>query len=128
MVSSAGGRLLAWRITPGQSSDVGEAYGLAQLARRRQGHRLVADRAYDSQALRAQLVGLGMQPHIPRRRRPGATVGPPTPTGYRRRNAVERLFGRLKRFRRIGTRYDKTTASWAGALCGVATWRSLGAW
>jgi transposase len=29
---------------------------------------------------------------------------------YRRRNLVERLVGRLKRFRRVATRYDKLAA------------------
>jgi hypothetical protein len=41
----------------------------------------------------------------------GAPEGPrgrTTPTLYRRRNEIERLFGRIERFRRVFTRYDKT--------------------
>jgi transposase len=36
---------------------------------------------------------------------------------YRARIHVERLFNRLKQFRRIATRYDKTAASFLGSLC-----------
>ena len=128
VAASAGGHLLAWRITPGQASDVGEAIELVRQAVRRRGHRLLADRAYDSASLRAQLVDMGVQARIPRRRPPGASERPPTPVGYSRRNAVERLFGRLKRFRRIATRDDKTAASWGGSLCVAVLWLGLGQW
>ena len=33
---------------------------------------------------------------------------------YRERNVVERFFARVKQFRRIATRYDKTTVSYGG--------------
>ena len=68
---------------------------------------LLMDRAYEG------------RPHPPPGRRAGlCTRGSrPSPIDaapwtydaqrYRRRNEIERLFGRLKRFRRIGTRYDK---------------------
>lgn len=38
---------------------------------------------------------------------------------YRRRNVIERWFARLKQFRRIASRYDKTRSSYLGfnALC-----------
>ena len=35
---------------------------------------------------------------------------------YARRNEVERLFGRLKRYRRVGTRYDKLDVMFAGFI------------
>ena len=35
---------------------------------------------------------------------------------YKRRNEIERLFRRLKRFRRIATRYDKLDAIFAGFI------------
>ncbi|WP_431972530.1 transposase, partial [Nocardia sp. bgisy134] len=53
------------------------------------------------------------------RRRRGRTGGrPPTfdPTAYRRRNVVERCFNRLKQYRAIATRYDKTAQSYRGML------------
>lgn len=35
---------------------------------------------------------------------------------YRRRNAIERLFGRMKNWRRIATRYDRLTRNDLAAL------------
>lgn len=51
---------------------------------------------------------------------PKANRREPAPCGYRRyrdRNQFERLFNRLKQFRRIATRYDKTASSFLGFLC-----------
>ncbi|MFQ6229621.1 transposase [Nocardia sp. NPDC002869] len=38
------------------------------------------------------------------------------PVAYRRRNVVERCFNRLKQYRAIATRYDKTATSYRGML------------
>lgn len=47
---------------------------------------------------------------------------------YTRRNVIERLFGRIKAFRRIATRYDKTAASYSAWLAFVATLVVLSGW
>lgn len=64
------------------------------------------DKGYDSNTVRSQIEAAGAAPNIPpksnRRYKPGFS-----PALYRDRNAVERMFGRLKDFRRIGTRYDR---------------------
>ena len=39
-----------------------------------------------------------------------------SPMLYRRRNAIERMFNRLKDFRRIATRYDRLAAHFLAAL------------
>jgi len=44
-----------------------------------------------------------------------------SPTLYRNRNAIERMFGRLKDFRRIATRYDKLADNFLAAVCLAAT-------
>ncbi len=36
---------------------------------------------------------------------------------YRGRNAIERMFGRLKDFRRIATRYDRSAVNYLAADC-----------
>ena len=36
---------------------------------------------------------------------------------YKDRNRIERMFNRLKQFRRIATRYDKTAVTFIGFLC-----------
>ena len=38
-------------------------------------------------------------------------------SAYRDRNRIERMFNRLKQFRRIATRYDKTARSFLAFLC-----------
>ena len=40
-----------------------------------------------------------------------------SPFLYRNRNAIERMFGRLKDFRRIATRYDRSATNFLAAVC-----------
>ncbi|CAO3449879.1 Mobile element protein [Azospirillum argentinense] len=44
-----------------------------------------------------------------------------SPCLYRNRNLIKRVFGRLKGFRRIATRYDRSAASFMTAIHIVAT-------
>ena len=44
-----------------------------------------------------------------------------SPFLYRNRNAIERMFGRLKDFRRIATRYDRLADNFLAAVCLAAT-------
>ncbi len=88
--------------------------------------RVLADKGYSTRAIREHLRGRGITATIPersdqqahRRRRGSAGGRPPTfdPTAYRRRNVVERCFNRLKQYRAIATRYDKTAISYRGML------------
>ena len=48
--------------------------------------------------------------------RHAGNLGPSTARLDARRNEVERLFGRLKRYRRVGTRYDKLDVMFAGFI------------
>ncbi len=64
------------------------------------------DKAYEGDETRALVEEMGAMPVVP----PKENRKKPWDYDkgiYRRRNEVERLFGRLKRFRRIFTRYDK---------------------
>jgi len=75
---------------------------------------VIADRAYDSDGLIAWLEQQGAEIVIPPR-----STSPQRPVSwllYRLRNVVERAFCRLKQFRRIATRYDKTASSYAAFL------------
>jgi len=40
-----------------------------------------------------------------------------SPWLYRHRHAIERMFGRLKDFRRIATRYDRLASNFLAAVC-----------
>jgi putative transposase len=78
-----------------------------------------ADTAYDSDGLRQFLIERGTLPVIPNnptRKRPHPFNRPL----YRQRNLVERMFCRLKDWRRIATRYDKLAANFAAAVA-IAT-------
>jgi len=85
--------------------------------------RLIADKAYDTNALRAVLSDRGVEAVIPsiRRRKPLISYDA---IAYRQRNLIERMFCRLKDFRRIATRYDKLARNFlAGALlAAIAIW------
>ena len=98
------------RITAGQAGDapVGEAMidainpcdGIAQAA---------MDRAYDSNAIRAKLDAKGITPVIPPKANRLENIDYDKEQ-YKQRNKVERLFNKLKQFRRVATRYEKLTA------------------
>lgn len=102
-------------LTAGQSGDAPAFPGLWDQARGRVGvvDEVVADRAYDSDAIRERLLAEGVAPQIPnhpRRNEPW----PLLTESYRERNRAERLVGRLKQFRRVATRYDKLAATFLG--------------
>ena len=83
----------------------------------------VADKAYDSDGFRAQLRRWGSRPCIPPRSNRLRPVS--WHRGhYRRRHKVENLFQRLKRYRRIGTRYEKNDPYFMGfvQLAAILDW------
>lgn len=78
--------------------------------------RLIADKAYDTNQLRNLLAQLDIDAVIPSiaRRKP---LIPHDREAYRQRNLIERMFARLKDFRRVATRYDKLARNFlAGVL------------
>lgn len=76
---------------------------------------VVADRGYSSDAIRARVWDMGARPAIPARRNEAALRCPDWI--YRHRNRVERLWGRLKEWRAVATRYEKLARSFLGVLC-----------
>jgi transposase len=76
---------------------------------------VMADQAYDTDAVRDQIQSQGAVPNIPpkRTRRWKYCF---SPVLYRSRGAIERMFGRLKDFRRIATRYDKLATNFLAAV------------
>jgi transposase len=87
---------------------------------------VLADEGYNSRAIRRYLRRRGITATIPERRdqrahrvRRGSSGGRPPAfdrIAYRRRNVVERCFQRLKQYRAIATRYDKTALSYQGMI------------
>lgn len=77
---------------------------------------LLADKAYDADHWRQHLTARRIRPVIPNksnRTRPH----PFNKKRYKGRNVIERMFGRLKDWRRIATRYDKNANNFLAALC-----------
>ena len=79
----------------------------------------VADRAYASHAFREHVWSIGAGSAIPSTRNE-APLDCPDWT-YANRNRVERLWGRLKEWRAVATRYEKTATSFMGVLCLAAS-------
>jgi transposase len=81
---------------------------------------LHGDKGYDSDAVRRKIESKGAAPNIPpkiNRRWKNCS----SPWLYRHRNAIERMFARLKDFRRIATRYDRLASNFLAAVCLAAT-------
>jgi transposase len=76
---------------------------------------LLADKGYDGDAVRQGLLVHGILPVIPPRSNRSEQIACNF-ARYRDRNRIERMFNRLKQFRRIATRYDKTAKSFLGFL------------
>ncbi len=95
---------IALKLTEGQAHDGRSAEDMFETIRA--GSILLADRAYDSNALRKQLVERGAWGNI--RAMPNRLEQPAFSHWlYRQRNLVERFFNKLKHFRAVATRYDK---------------------
>jgi len=107
------GRPVALQISPGQRGDAPLAQGLLEIL---PAARLcAADAAYDSDRLRLFLIGRGTQPVIPNNPT-RKHLYPFDPEAYKLRNLIERMFCRLKDWRRIATRYDKLASNFAAAV------------
>ena len=106
MACDALGHPVRLRLTPGQAGDAPEAgwLGLAPAY-------VLAYTAYDSGTLRGRIRRAGaeavIRPNRTRSRKPAFDR-----ELYRERSQVERLIGRLKRFRRVGTRYEQTARNY----------------
>jgi len=76
---------------------------------------LLADKGYDANWLRAHVAEVGAEVVIPSTRSRSQAI-PYDKQIYQERNLVERFFNRIKHFRRIATRYEKTAISFAAML------------
>lgn len=81
---------------------------------------LLADRGYDADWFHETLVNKGTTPCITGRKSRKKT-GKYDKRCYKRRNRIERMFGRLKDWLRIATRYDRSPAVFLSAIALAAT-------
>jgi transposase len=123
-VTEGRGRVVAVALAAGQRHELHAVAGLVPCLR---GRRAVADKAFAADAFRAQLRRQRTRTCIPpkrSRRQPAAFHR----GYYRQRHKIENCFGRLKRHRRVGTRYDKLAAHFLGfvLLAAILDWLSHG--
>jgi transposase len=95
---------------PGQENDMKQA---CDLIAGFSSSYVIADRAYDADQLMDTILDAGSIPVIPPRRHRRFQHKYDTEL-YKERNQIERLFAKLKEFRRIATRYDKLLANFLG--------------
>ncbi len=100
-------------LSEGQASDCREAEPLLDAVPK--GSVFLADKAYDSEAIRARVEDHGGFANIPakRNRRKGFAF---SAFLYRYRNLIERFFGKLKHARGLATRYDKRADNFLAAI------------
>jgi len=110
MIVDALGRPVAMQLAAANRHDLKACAGLWSEQR---GGWLVADRAFDSDKLRAALAAHGIFPCIPLKAGRRKTYNFSEKL-YAHRHTVENANARLKRFRRIGTRYDKLAETFLG--------------
>lgn len=111
---------MRFELGPGQQNDMAPACGLIEGLRAGQ---VLADRAYDADALCNLIRAQGGEPVIaPRRHRKVAR--PYDTIAYKQRWGIEGFFAKLKQWRRIATRYDKLAANFLGfiKLASIMLW------
>ena len=117
-VCDSDGKPLILLPTEGQASDCRGAEAI--LPALPDADVLIADKGYDRDRFRQALAEWRIETCIPGRancKRPIEHA----PDLYKRRNLIERMFGRLKDRRRIATRYDRCAHTFFSATCIAAT-------
>jgi transposase len=117
-VTATIGRPIRFFMTAGQVSDyTGAAALLDSLPK---ADWLLADRGYDADWFREALKEKGIKPCILGRKSRGKPIKHDKRC-YKRRNQIEIIFGRLKDWRRVATRYDLCPKVFLSAVAFAAT-------
>ena len=108
------GRPRSLFLTAGQDSDyIGAAALLSTLPSTKA---LLGDKGYDADWLRAALADREVEACIPSKSNRKIQI-PHDRALYRKRHKVENMFGKLKDWRRIHTRYDRCAHAFLSAIC-----------
>lgn len=105
-------------LTEGQTSDYkGAALMLEALPKARA---MLGDRGYDADWFRGALIAKGITPCIPSKSNRKTPIQHDRIL-YRQRHHIENMFGKLKDWRRIHTRYDRCAHTFFSAIAIAAT-------
>jgi transposase len=117
-VTDAQGRPIRFFMSAGQVSDYTGAR--AMMSSLPMAEWLIADRGYDADWFREALRDKGIRACIPGRTSRDKPVRYDK-RRYKRRNRIEIMFGRLKDWRRVATRYDRCPKVFLSAVALAAT-------
>jgi transposase len=116
MVAADARTAITFSLTPGQAHDAPAGRELLfQMVLPLSPTALIMDRAYEGDETRQLAIDLGYTPVVP----PKETRVNPWEYDraiYKRRNEIERLFRRLKGFRRIFSRFEKLDVMFVGFI------------
>ena len=119
----AAGRLLDFVLVRGQAHELAPSLLLLKRLPASPTYAL-ADMACDARQFRMAAQEMGAIPVVPSRK--GAKEPQPCPTYiYRHRNLIERCWSRLKEWRAVATRYDKTALCYAAGVAIAASLDSI---
>ncbi|MCX2784641.1 IS5 family transposase, partial [Microbulbifer thermotolerans] len=108
MVAASHNSAVTFSLSPGQVGDAPEGRKLLKTLENCgwEGTKVIMDKAYEGDETRQLVFDLGMEPVVPPKSN-RLSVWEYDREIYKKRNEVERLFRRLKGFRRIFSRFDK---------------------
>ena len=106
------GRCIKFILTAGQVHDSTQLENLLDGERC---ENVLADKAYDSDAIRRYIETIGANPVIPGKKNRVEKIDYDRHT-YKERHLVENFFQFIKRFRRIGTRYEMHAHNFSGMI------------
>jgi transposase len=108
---------IAFEVIPGQANDAPRLKPLLHetLERVPVVDELTGDKGFDGDDQREACLDADVFPNIPNRKN-RIDPWPHDTEGYKERNRVERLFAKLKQFRRVATRYEKLKVTFTGII------------
>ncbi len=116
MVAADARTAITFALSPGQAHDAPEGRKLLRrLGTAPRPLHLVMDRAYEGDETRQPALDLGFIPVVPPTQN-RVTAWEYNRAIYKRRNEIERLFRRLKGFRRIFSRFEKLDVMFVGFI------------
>ena len=115
MVTSSDRSVVTFSLTPGSAHDAPECLALLDSMECVDGTILLMDRAYEGDNVRTKAMEKGFVPVVPPKKN-RRTPWEYDRELYKRRNEIERFFLRLKRFRKVFTRYDKLDVLFMGVI------------